>query len=774
MRPTVRTNVLETALRGGEPAATLAAECSARREAADATLAATLARVPNAIADARATETLLAAEEAALTADLARLSKSVDALMEDSEHLAARALLDSEKAAALDELADVLAPMCIVAEAISLAEASGQKDVTELHETVLALENATRVASEGDTPALRELLPELQDHVAETTAMMEFRFLDLLRVTEGSVSARNRSRIVPGRSPADALSKAGLLGEAMRAIAEQLKKAQVAEGIRASPVFFSVAASASPAAAGPSVEWSRDGSPDGELLEFDFDDLDDVPESEVDAMSAALDISNAAARAIAIFDLIRDFVVGDTHSSELAEAIHPWIVKEVLPVSAVLTSLRPQMKEDGVPTEALRSRVLALGSSARVVQAAMLSRGADASTFVIDIDTEAMEKSVASECRGMAVLSARRAIGSFADARHDGSRMMPCPLSAQEYVAPADRETDYFPPCMVSQSATAVLDVFLRTRGDAQQALSSGSPTIGNALLAAAYECVDAYRVDIPFQHSDEMRRSLLLKALYYNDCMMLKHACMRADDMDREQAGKDSPAPDESSAGFRNVKAGLTKAGNDVMMSLRRTAEKALTDNLASACRGGALGAYGTLTRIQRASALNAAYNAIRELVEVFAKVIPMDIAEMAAAALCQKYLQTLCGAVASLDEILPNGCDQIEGILKDAVSKTESLMKYVSGFATQRGAAAEPPIVKKLASAQERANAYQHIVSARMEDIVSKFRTGGYGSEIKRDEIEMFLLKIFEDSPLRTSFIKELDVSTEAEAEEWGDQEW
>lgn len=773
MRPTVRTNVLETALRGGEPAAALAAECSARREAADAALAAMLARAPTAITDARATEAVLAAEEAALTVDLAKLSTSLDALMEDSEQLSAQALLDSEKAAALDELADVLAPMCIVAEAISLAEASGQKDVTELHETVLALENATRVASEGDSPALRELLPELQDHVAETTAMMEFRFLDLLRVNEGSVSAQSRSRIVPGRSPADALSKAGLLGEAMRAIGERLKKAQVADGIRASPVFFSVAASASPASTGPSVEWSRDGSPDGELLEFDFDDLDDVPESEVDAMSAALDISNAAARAIAIFDLIRDHVVGDTHSAELGEAIHPWIVNEVLPVSSVLTSLRPQMNEDGVPTEALRSRVLALGASARVLQSAMRSRGADASTFVIDIDTAAMEKSVASECRGVAVLSARRAIGSFTDARHDSSRMVPCPVSSQEYVAPADRETDYFPPCIVSQTATAVLDVFLKTRGDAQQALSSGSPTIGNALLAAAYECVDAYRVDIPFQHSDEMRRSLLLKALYYNDCMMLKHACIRADDMDREQAVKDAGA-EVTSASFRNVTAGLTKAGNDVMMSLRRTAEKGLTDNLASACRGGALGAYGTLTRIQRGSALNAAYNAIRELVEVFAKVIPVDIAEMAAAALCQKYLQTLCGAVASLDEILPNGCEQIEGILKDAVSKTESLMKLVSGFAVRRGEAAEPAIVKKLASAQARANAYQHIVSARMEDIVSRFRSGGYGSEISRDEIEMFLLKIFEDSALRSSFIKELDVSTEAEAEEWGDQEW
>lgn len=769
MRTTVRTEVLEAALRGGEPAKLLSAKCAERRAAADAALAAKLENAPLAIAEARERSSTLRQQKGQISGDLDVLSTSLDDLVGSSETISARALLAQEKVAALDDLACVLAPMAIIAEAIEVAESGRHSDVASLHETLLALENATRIASENDGAQLRKLLPTLQDLVSETTAMMQFRFMDLIQMTETSISTRARTRFDSGRSPADALAKAGLLDEAMRAIVEELGKNHVADGIRKSSVFVASGSGGGNSTAGPSVEWSPGGSPDGELLEFDMDDLDDVPETEVDAMDAALDISNSASRAIAIFDLIRDHVIGDTHSAALAAAIYPWIVKEVLPVSAVLTSLRPQL-QDGVPTEALRSRVLATSASARVLQAAMISRGADASIFAVDLDTAAMENAVAAECRGIAVLSARRAIGSFADARHDSSRMMPCPLSALEYVVPAEREADFFPPCLVSQSATSVLDLFLRTRGDAQQASSSGSATIGKALHAAAYECVDAYRMDIPFQHSEDMRRSLLLKALYYNDCMMLKHACQRADAMDMEQAASDV----ESSEDMLQVSAGLGKAGNDVMVSLRRTAEKGLMDNLASACRNGALGAYGTLTRIQRGSALTAAYNAIRELVEVFANVIPTEIAEMAAASLCEKYIRKLCDEVTGLDEILPNGCEQIDSILEDAVAKTDSLMRLVNGMEKLRNGAQAPEMVTRLASARVRANAYRHIVTARMEDIVTKYRSGGYGSEIDRNQIETFLLKIFEDTPLRASFIKELDVSTEAEAEEWGDQEW
>jgi hypothetical protein len=773
MRTSVRTEVLEAALRGGEPAKLLAAKCAERRAAADAALAATLRHAPAVICEARERSVTLRRQRMEISDDLDVVSTSLDDLVGSSEKLSARALLAKEKVAAIEDLSRILAPMATIAKSIELAESGNDSDVATLHQTLLALENATRIASEDDAPQLRNMLPTLQDHVSETTAMMQFRFLDLILVTETSVTARRRLRFESGKSPADALAKAGLLEEALRAVVDDLRKRHVAEGLRRASFFFASENRGSESPTGPSVEWSSEGISDGELLEFDFDDLDDVPENEVDAMSAALDISNPVSRAIAIFDLIREHVVGGAHSAALAAAFHPWMVEAVLPVGGVLTSLRPQLCEDGVPPEALRARVLALSSSARVLQAAMHSRGADMATFIVNHDNASMEATVAAECRGVAVLSARRAIGTFADARHDSSRMMPCPLSAHEYVPPSERDADYFPPCLVSRSATAVLDVFSRTRTDALQALTSGSKTIGTALLAAASECVDAYRVDVPLQHSEEMRGSLVLKALYYNDCMMLKQACRRADAMDKEQTQNEANSA-ESFRYMELVSVTLAKAASDVMINLRRTAEKGLVDNLAAACKNGALGAYGTLTRIQRGSALTAAYNSIRELVEVFANIIATEIAELAAASLCDKYIRKLCDSVAALDEILPDGCEQIDFILEDAVAKTESLMTLVQGMDELRNGAAAPEVVLKLASAQRLANAYRHIVTARMEDIVNKYRAGGYGSEVDRDQVEMFLVKIFEDTPLRAAFIKELDVSQEAEAEEWGDQGW
>lgn len=777
-RVTVQTEVLEAALRGGEPARVLSQRCSERRASAESALVEALKSAPTLLADTRARSNSLLKEKGELVDELDALSASLDDLVGSSERITATALVTSEKLVALDALLHFLEPLRIVSAAIHAAEAGKQRDIVGLQECLAGLENATRVASESDFAEVRGFLPQLQDHVSETVAMMQFRFLDLVTVTEGAVSVQRRGTTAEtGKSPADALAKAGLLEEALGGIVAELKKKSVAKGLRAAPVFSVVDGGNAKRAGGkgsldgPSIAWEVSGSSDFELLEF-AEDLDEVPEHDTDAMAEALDISNAASRAIALFDLLRDNITGDAHSATLASILLPWIVKEIVPVSSVLTSVRAEYADDGVPPEALKLRVLALSASARVLQGAMQSRGADPSCFVIDINTSEIERDVAGECRAQAVLSARRAIGSFADARHNVSQMMPCPLSAQEYTPQKNREADYFPPCLVSLAATAVLDVFSRTRTDAMQAMSSRSTVIGHALLSAAYECVDAYRVDVPLQHGDDMRGSLRLKALYYNDCMMLKHACQRADEMDRAQNGGGESS--DGSYGMQQVYAGLSKAAESVMMSMRRTAEKGLMDNINSACRNGALGAYGTLVRIQRASALMAAYNAIRELVEVFADLIPTEIAEMAGASLCEKYIRKLCDAIAELEEILPNGCDQIDAILDDATSKTDSLMRLVSGMNQLRGNGDKPEIVLRLEKTRRRAEAYRHVVTARMEEIVGRFRDGKYEDGIDRAQVEMFLLKIFEDTPLRASFIRDLGVSTEAEADEWGNAEW
>lgn len=781
MRVTVRTEVLEAALRGGEPARALASQCASRRSAADAALAAVLATAPSTISDTRKRSDSLLVQKGELTSELDALSTSLDDLVSSSESISATALVTTEKLAALAELATFLQPLRVVAAAIGAAEAGQQqRDVAGLQDNLVALEEATKVASESDEPQLRRFLPQLADHVSETVAMMQVRFLDLVEMGESVVEVRRRRpNLETGRSPADALAKAGLLEEALAAIVAELMKMTVARGLRASPVFSVTGEGKSPrrgqvmSAAGPSLTWSEDGNPDSEMLEFNPEDLEEVPDHDTDAMAEALDISNAAARAIALFDLLRDNVTGIAHSATLANILLPWIVKEILPVSSVLTSLRSEYVADGVPPEALKSRVIALSAAARALQAAIHSRGADPARFVIDINTSEIEGHVAGECRAQALLSARMAIGSFADARHSISQMMPCPLSAQEYLPPKDRDSDYFPPCLVSLAATGVLDVFSRTRTDAMQAMSSGSTVIGKALLAAAYECLDAYRKDVPEQHSEDIRGSLRLKSLYFNDCKMLQQACRRADEMDKAQA-VDVQEGDDDCYGMAPVDAGLTKAADDVMQHMRRGAEKGLMDNINSACRNGALGAYGTLVRIQRASALMAAYNSIRELVEVFADVIPTEMAEIASATLCERYIRKLCDAVLGLEEILPNGCDQIDAILEDAVAKTVALMQLVNGMEKLRGSGDKPDVVLRLEKARRRAGAYRHVVTARMEDIVSRFRGGQYGDGIDRAEVETFLIKIFEDTPLRASFIRDLDVSTQAEADEWGDQEW
>jgi hypothetical protein len=787
MRSIVRTEVLETALRGGGPARELSVVCADRRRVAEAALNEALADAPQIIADSRARSEYLERETEILCGELDALSRSVDDLVGTSMAVAQDAIMARSKQSALEDLALLLKPFVAVAKAIEAAETPELQNVSQLHGSLLGIENATRLCTESDNAQLRNLLPKLQDIATEVMTMMQFRFLDMVSISESRVVVRQRqerkevirsSPLSMTTTPSDALASAGLLDEALRAIVGKLRSSRVADGLRSATVFISRIAVDD---AEQFLQWSADDDGDGELLEFDFDDIEEVPEWDIDAMTSALDISNAASRSVALFDLLRDNVVGEKHSAALAAALQPWLVNDVLPASAVLSVQRPMYSDTGVPADALRSRVLATSASARVLQTALCARGADPASFVINIDVSDIERAVGDECRGQTVLRARRAIGTFADARRDSAQMIACPLATHEYVLPAEQTLDYFPPCIVSRAAAVVLDVFSSTRTDALHALAGGSTAIGDALLAAACECVDAYRVDVPLQHGDDMRTSLRLKVLYYNDCMMLKHACQQAAIMDQHvpqgengtesQAGKsDDNIRLKSSSEMAVVASRLGKAAETVMANIRHAAEKGLVDNLKAASRNGALGSSGTLTRIQRSSALAAAYNSMRELVEVFADLVPTELGERAAASLCCQYLQSLCDGVSALDDIMPDACQQIDGILEDAGEKVRILMQNFAGMNDLRQGAPPPDIVSQLAVSQRRANAYRHVLTARMEEIVSSYKDGRYEGLLDKSAVEALLLKIFEDTPLRSTFISELDVNKETEEKEWG----
>lgn len=777
VRVPVRTEVIESALRGGEPARSLAQNCTERRIAAEAGLVAARAEAPKIIVAFRERTGGLEKQEKELCDDLETISDALDDLVASSEKSAAQAAVAKQKLNSLDELAVLLGPFLSVSKALEDAESAETRTVAELQETLSSLDRASKIASESANKQLRDHLPTLQDRTREITSMMEFRFLDLVTITENRVSVAPGAASGKGSasSPANALANAGLLFEALQGVVGKLESHDVAKGLRSATVFVSSGGEGDTAA---SVEWHVGADSGGELLEFDLDDLEDISDDDVDAMTAALDIANAAARAVRLFDLIRNYAIGEAHSEALARAFHPWLERHIIPPDVVLSSLREEHKDTGVPPEALRERILATSATARVLQSAFQARGADSSAFVVRVDTSTMESAVASECRGMTVLAARKAIGTFADARHDATKVTACPLASHEYVQPSERTPDFFPPCMVSRAAAVVLDVFLKTRTDALQALAGGSRVIGEALLSSAYECVDAYRTDVPLQHGEEMRGSLRLKSLYYNDCMTLKHACLQAAEIDKHEFHKGDAANGMNSVSAEGPHTdvastldALARAAESTMTSMRRSAEKGLMDNLNSACRNGGIGASGTLTRIQRSSALAAAHNAIRELVLVFAELVPLELAELAAASMCDMFLRTLCDAVLALDEIMPDACEQIDDILHDAVDKVRKLMVQVAGMERLRQGGATPDVVIRLGKSLRRAEAYRHVLSARMEDIVRSFRDGKYGDAIDRETVEAFLLKIFEDTPLRATFISELDLSKEQEKAEWGD---
>lgn len=757
----IATEVLDEALRGGEPARLLEERCKERLRKAEETVREAVASAPQFLAETKERHDELLQSAASLNTELEMLGESLDEITESSRQLLHRAKLEARKKEALDDLAVVIVPFVQVADALEQSDDIGAKDIATLERIHRVLEDAIGIAVGSGRPQLIRMVGELEERADESTAMMKSRYLDTFEIRSQTIITRGKA-IVPGMAQrpqvgaaSEALAKCNLLNGAIEAIVSELLRNKVADGISTATVFFE-----SDTDDGCTLEWAVGGDASGELLEFDFDDIEFLSDDEVDAMSEQLDISNAVARALKVFDALLEHVVGRNYSRQLAHAMRQWFSEHVLPSSVVMSSKRGQYAQSGVPRDALRTRVAAASACAKVLQAAIRARGATSFVFVVEMN--ALEGKVGSECRAQAVLAARQAIGTFYQARHDDNEMEACPIAADHYVSREQRPPDYFPPCLVTRTAIAVHDVFLSTRKDAVNALQGGSTGIGNAMNAAAVECLRAYREDIPVQHSDDLRASLRLKALYYNDCMMFAHSSR----LSSSEHGSSGDLTDEVDS--------LEEAAHKTMMMVRRTAEQRLIENLKAACRNGGLGSYGALARIQRASALSAAFNAMREVVSVFSDVIPTEIAELAAGRLLQQYLTVLGDEVAALPEISAEGCDQISGILTDADKNVETLMDFVKGMDVVRAGARPPGIIQQMRQVQKRLHAMREILNARMEDIASAYRSGKYQGLISREEVERFILAIFEDTPLRGGFIRDLDVSLEQEKGEWDNDNW
>lgn len=749
--------MIDEALRGGTSARELEERTLQRLHQAEKAVEEAAITAPSYLVETAARHKTLLESAASLNTELEMLGESLDDITDRSHQMLQRAQADARHKEALDELALAIIPFVAVADALANSDRIPDSSFAQLQTTIDVLTDAITTAVESRVPQLSRMVSELEQRADEATAMIKARYMDTFEIHPNRIIAKGASHIspdVPVGAASAALAKAGLLENAISAIIAELLRNDVAKGLAKATLFFYTTAET------PTLEWSMSVDNDAELLEFDFDDIEALSDDDIDAMTDHLDISNSAARALKVYDILRDKVVGEDYSRQLAFAMQPWFNDHILNSSVVMSSHRDQYAATGVPRDVLRSRVKAVSACAKVIQMAMRARGA--SSFVLIVEMDSLESKVGSECRGQAVLTARRAIGSFSNAWHDNNEMMACPLAAKTYIALSKRPPEYFAPCLVTRTAIIVHETFLSTRQDAVEALQGGSSGIGNALNAAALECLRAYREDVPVQHASELRASLRLKALYYNDCMMFAHSCR----ISAAKFGQTSEMEEEINF--------LEAAANKAMMVVRRTAEQRLVENLNAACRNGALGAYGTLTRIHRGSALSAAFNAMREVVKVFADIVPTELAELAAGRLLDKYLRMLCNEVVKLPEISTDGCEQIDMILKAADKNVSTLMKLVEGMEVVRGGGSPPEVITQMRVSQKRLQAICEILNARMEDIVNGYRSGKYSGLVDRQEIEHFLRAVFEDTNLRATFIADLDMSLEEENGEWQNSNW
>lgn len=753
--------VLEQALRGGEQARQLEQQCRKQLAEAEQAVRQAVKTAPEFIRATREQHETHIKDAGALETQLDMLGESLDDVMKSSTDMLDRTHKEAAKRSALDDLADAIEPFVHVANALNRSDNISSFSFQQLETTLVTLQAAAHTALRSEKSQLKRTIPELEERTDQVKVTMKSLFMSLYEIKEDSIfiktPASGNGQI---GSAAKSLVNVDLLKNVIEDLISELLRNDVAAGLSRATICIEEELDD-----GYIIRWSDEGpqARAAELLEFDLDDIDSATDADIDAMTENLDIGNAAARALKVYDVLRLKLLGEAFSRDLAFALQSWFCNHVLPSTVVLSSRRlidtdnsNQVNTGG--NDALHSRVAAVSASARAIQAAIRMRSVP--SFVLIVEMDALEAKVGSECRAQALLRTRQAISSFSAAAHDNDELTTCPVSSDSYVAAKQRTESYFAPCLVTRTGVAVHEAFMNTRRDAQQAAKGGSRGIAAAMNAAALECLRAYREDVPVQHMEELRSSLRLKALYYTDCTMFQHSC-------RLTVNENGNAPE--TVNFLEEIKQLETCANRAMGAVRRTAQRRLDENLTAACRNGALGAYGTLTRIQRSSALSAAFHAMREVVSVLAQIVPTELAELAAGHLLEQYLGKLCEEVVKLPEISAEACEQIDGILKDADRNAHSLMDLVKGIEAVREGEDPPASVQRMRQGLKRVQAIREILNSRMEDITTSFRQGKYNDLISREEVEHFIRAIFEESELRQSFIADLDVSLEQETNDW-----
>uniref|UniRef100_A0A7S1XH19 Uncharacterized protein n=1 Tax=Compsopogon caeruleus TaxID=31354 RepID=A0A7S1XH19_9RHOD len=461
-----------------------------------------------------------------------------------------------------------------------------------------------------------------------------------------------------------------------------------------------------------------------------------------------------------IFDLLAKSLCGlsDRVNDILALSFQQWLVDDVFETRFFF---RGEQNEEfdgdfvghlnAVPWRLTRQRLEAAQNACINFEQEINSRTLEHPiSLAVMKDPEVLEKKIGLDIRAQVLLRARHAISNFVNKNEEHVLVAP---TASAFRPKSDRGPLWFPSCLVTASACDIMNTAKDLLPAAVEVLKGGSTTLANAMVSAAKESLDAFRNDIPLEHADDFGPSIRLRVLFHNDCMMLGFMASNI------------------GATIRGAPPSLVKAYSGVAIKLRSSAAETISEIinetrlkmegfLRIATENQALGETGTVIGRRRTqSAISKAFNSLRETVVVFAGFLPAEEGQSYSLSLLGGFLDHISFAIMNLLDISTGASECLIALIGDTLNNCTSLQELILSMGHE--GASEPIASYKVA--EKRARALQSILDLRMEDIVTRYKEGEFDGMFTRQNIEVLILAIFEDTDLRKQFIEELDIKEE-----------
>lgn len=419
-----------------------------------------------------------------------------------------------ETAATLRELSLQFTALMRIGDVLKRSEMlETVEDIGGLEFTLRELDDAREFCFAGDAAIFKRAEQELAQRQEDTSLALRNHLVDAVVVTASAMEVRSCHSAV-----ADTLSRVGILDDALEEIIHAVNNCpDVLWAIRKAEAFDSYEGGDA-----ITLEWTRHRT-----YPYDFaGSVQLVGKAAEPGVASELvavpDIANIGARVDMLYTALVDHVLGGRESEfapKLASLLWQWLRDKLFLPTLVLGS-DGRSSTAVVPASTLQKRAHATFYLSQWIPE-LLGITVDDPVFV---DVGVVEKNVALELRSEVLLRTRRAVNDFV--LDDEDHVLLAPI-ASPWRPKERRNAAWFPSCLVTRTAVLVMEVVQRACADASSlATEDGEEDLPlpAALLGASKEALEAYRGDVPILHQQALARSLKLRCLYHNDCLMLAH----------------------------------------------------------------------------------------------------------------------------------------------------------------------------------------------------------------------------------------------------------